>query len=175
MKFVHDRSTSLSLSAITVGALLGLAVDLGFTLLGSGLGLGAIEADPLGAVGSGTLVGLGIFTVTAMLVAFFVAGYVAARTSPALVKFDAVIHGLSAFSLASLVMVFMLGSSAALGVGGVLTRLGLSPVFVSLVAFSLLVVGAFASGLGAVVGLKGAMAAARKRVEPLTRIDDRAA
>jgi hypothetical protein len=172
---VNERPSSLSLNAVVVGALIGLIVDLGFTLLGTGLGLGNIEADPVDGIGAGTYALIGLFTAAAMAISFTAAGYVAARSSPATQRWDAAVHGLAAFALAALTMVFVIGSSAGLGVGGVLTRLGLGPVAVSFVALSLLVLGALASGLGSFLGLRGAYRAARRRGENVSRVEDLAA
>jgi hypothetical protein len=176
MNTLVKRPIFLNVGSIAVGAVIALLTDLGFTFLGSGLGLGGLQALPGEPVGPGVIVGVGLFTTTAMLVSAFIGGYVAGRTSPALYDWEAGLHGLASFGLAAVVMVFLFGSSAALGVGGVLARLGLGPSGVSFVALGLLFLGSLASTWGGLVGLRGALKAARSRGEgPALRKEDVAA
>lgn len=108
-------------SAITIGALVGLLVDISLTAFGAGVGLISIPWED-GAV-SGTaaiaslVVGLGLIGA----ISFAVGGYVAGRLAGGFSRWHSGLHGVAAFALAT-VFTVTAGSAIGFSLAGVLAE-----------------------------------------------------
>lgn len=106
----------VSWGAIFAGGMTATAVILLFGLLGSAIGFTSInpatEADPLGGMGTGTV----IWYVVSSLIALFVGGFVAARLAGFPARMTAILHGLTVWALATLLTAYI----AASAIGGVI-------------------------------------------------------
>lgn len=114
-------------SAVFAGVVVAVAVQVLLGILGTGIGASTI--DPLDR-GNGSPsasafgMGAGIWWAVSSLVALFIAGWIAGRLSWVTRTFDAVIHGLVAWALATIVAVYLLASTAGSVFSGAASVLG---------------------------------------------------
>lgn len=115
----------ISWGAVFAGVFLALAVQFLLNLLG--VGIGAAVLDPLGSDNpdAGTFsIGGGIWFVVSGLIASFAGGYVASRLSGRPSRSTGSYHGLTAWAVATIVVLYMLTTSVGTLVGGAFSGLG---------------------------------------------------
>jgi hypothetical protein len=109
----------ISWGAIFAGVVVALVVQMVFSLLGLGIGMGAInpmESNPLQGLGTGAL----IWWVASMLISLFVGGYVAGRLAGFPRNEEGILHGVLTWSVFTLFSFFLLTSA----VGGIFNVVG---------------------------------------------------
>jgi hypothetical protein len=101
----------ISWGAIIAGALIALAIQVMLLTLGAGVGLGMVS--PAQGEGAPETLGTGaaIWWVIATLIALFAGGWVAAHLAGVVAKMDGALHGLVAWSLATVLGLAMLGTT----------------------------------------------------------------
>jgi hypothetical protein len=106
-----------SWQGILAGVVLALAIHLMLSLLGAGIGAATVdprsEQNPAAGLGVGSAVWLGLTTIIAM----FVGGWVAARTSAAFRSGDGMLHGAVVWGATTLVALYFLTST----IGGLIS------------------------------------------------------
>ncbi|MEL6925476.1 MAG: hypothetical protein AAFO94_15615 [Bacteroidota bacterium] len=116
---VTNRISRISWGAIIAGGLTALAVALLLNLLGAGIGFATIdpmeEANPLNGLGTGSA----IWWIASNVIALFVGGMVAARTSGFPNSVDGGIHGFLAWGFYATVSFLLLSSTVSSIVSGV--------------------------------------------------------
>lgn len=112
--------------AVFAGAVIALALQLLLNLFGLGLGLGAVDPGaPDGGPTAGQLgVGAGIWFVLSGIIASFVGGVTAGRLSGKPRESTASWHGLVAWAVTTLGVVYLLSSAVGGIVGGALNTVG---------------------------------------------------
>lgn len=112
----------ISWGAVFAGVVVALVVQLILSLLGLGIGMGAIdpmqERNPFSGLGTGALV----WWVVSILISLFTGGVVAGRLAGLPKTTDSVLHGLLSFSLFTLIMFYLITTavgSVVSGVGGI--------------------------------------------------------
>ncbi len=129
--YTHKPEKSISWRAIFAGTLTVLTVLLILNLIGLSIGLGVIEptdqTDPLGGVGTGSV----IWWVLSNLIALFAGGFVAARAGVSFTDISGVLQGIMTWALYTLLSAWLLTtivggviSGVGSAVGGVLTTTG---------------------------------------------------
>ena len=109
--------TRISWGAIFAGAVMALASQLAFSLLGLGLGASAANPysdNPVGGLGFGAA----IWTLLSVLISLFTGGYVAGRLAGMPRQQDSMLHGLVTFGLTSLLGFYLLTSGLGSLIGG---------------------------------------------------------
>jgi Protein of unknown function (DUF2795) len=110
----------MSWGAVIAGAVVAAATMLLLSLLGVGLGAGALH---LGQTSVSELkgygLGAGIWTAVNLILSMLFGGYVAARLSGTHSHLDGELHGITVWALATLLATFLLGQLASLAVGSV--------------------------------------------------------
>ncbi len=108
----------LSWRAIVAGAVAGLAIHILLTLLGLGLGIGALDPitddNPVAKLGIGTAIA---WCVSA-LIALWCGGYVAGRFIPVNFKHTGCLHGFLVWSVATIAALLIASSTAGALIGG---------------------------------------------------------
>ena len=99
--------------AVFAGLLIGSAVQIILTMLGVAIGLGAA-----GDSAKGASIGAGIWAVVAALIAAWLGGRVAGMTSRSRERGDGAFHGLLAWALSTIVVVWLVSSGAGKLIGG---------------------------------------------------------
>lgn len=120
-KSTHETPVGrVSWPAIFAGTIIMLITLMLLSLLGVGIGLGAInpaeEANPMKGIGIGTL----IWWVLSNLVAVFAGAYVAAHLTNVNYKFSGVFHGILSWSLYALISFWAMSTA----VGGIISGTG---------------------------------------------------
>lgn len=109
---------TLSWRAIFAGVVAGLAVHLLLTLLGIGIGAGILDPvtdeNPIANFSTGAAVAWGV----SALIALFIGGWVAGRFVPAGYKRSGCLHGFLVWSVATIVMFGVVGSTTGAAIGG---------------------------------------------------------
>jgi hypothetical protein len=115
----------ISWAAIFGGVILVVAVQLLLSLLGAGIGLGAVDANAGNMPSAkGLGIGAGLWWVISSCIALGVGGYIAAWLAGVEIRFDGVLHGLVAWGFATLLTVWLLTSAIGSVVGGGFSTLG---------------------------------------------------
>ncbi|MBB4004937.1 hypothetical protein [Aurantimonas endophytica] len=115
----------ISWGAIAAGTLLALAIQFMLGLLGLGIGLSTI--DP---VGSGNLDASafasagGLWTVAVVLIGLFAGAFAAGRFAGQPEKTDAALHGAVTWAASTLLVIYLLTSSASVVLGGAFGAIG---------------------------------------------------
>jgi hypothetical protein len=146
----------VSWGAIIAGVVVALAIQVLLAMLGAGVGLATIEPAQQGDNPSATSMGIGaaIWWALSGIVAAFAGGWVAARLAGVPSREAGMLHGVATWAAATLVVLYLLSSTASSIVGG---------------AFN--VVGQTLSGVGGAAG--GAVSAAAGQIgNPLEAIQD---
>lgn len=143
--------TRISWSAVLAGTVVALAIHSALSILGLGIGLGAVDPHNHKHPIKGVPTMLLVWMFVAGLVSLFAGGWVSGRMSGTAV-FDSTVHGVITWSLATVVLAALAGTSAGYLIGGTFRLLGAG---VSAVGS---VVGGAANAAGHVAG--GAMSAA---------------
>ncbi|OAP36529.1 PhnA-like protein [Sinorhizobium glycinis] len=117
----------LSWAAIFAGVALALAVQLLLNLLGVGIGAAAFDVGGGDSPGPGTFsIASGIWFALSGIVSAFAGGYLASRLSGRLGTTTGAYHGLTSWAVTTLIVVYLLTTSAGALLGGALS--GLSSV-----------------------------------------------
>ena len=145
----------VSWGAILTGVVVALAVQVLLAMLGAGIGLATIEPTQQGDNPSATGMGIGaaIWWALSGIIAAFLGGWVASRLAGQPSREAGMLHGLAAWAVATLVVLYLVSSAAGSLIGG---------------AFN--VAGRTVSGVGSAAG--GAVSAAAEQVNPLEMIQD---
>ena len=113
-----DFMKRISWSAVFAGVLVAIVTQMLLTLLGLGIGLGAIdtveERNPMEGLGTGSA----IWYIVSSLIALFLGGWVAGRLASAPRLFDGVIHGVLTWCLVTLLTVYFLTTTIGNLIGG---------------------------------------------------------
>lgn len=119
---IHRR---VSWPALFAAVFVAIAVELLLSLLGVAVGLGAAAPEP-GASASirGLGIGAGIWWFVSTLIAFGIAGFVAAWLAGVTSRFDGVLHGFVTWAIASLVAVYLLTTALGGLLGGAFSLMG---------------------------------------------------
>jgi hypothetical protein len=108
--------STLRWSAILAGVAVGVALQLGLTLLGIATGLSSVDvSNAEGASTTAPLLWAGI----SMLISAFVGGYVAARSSGLKRTSDGLLHGATAWAVTTLLFAVLTASAAGNMLGGI--------------------------------------------------------
>lgn len=117
----HARPAELvriSWGSVFAGTLVGLAILAALTLLGISIGFGVVDpttdANPLSGVG----IGSAFWAVVIMIASLFIAGFVAARMSGQPNNITAMVHGLTVWSLVTIVIIWLAGTAVGGLIGG---------------------------------------------------------
>ena len=110
----------ISWSSVFAGVLIALIVQIAMNILGLSIGAAILDPDaPRNALGptfsTGAVVWIGVST----MISLFLGGYVAARMSSNINRFDGMLHGLLVWALATLAGFFMLWGTASSILSGV--------------------------------------------------------
>lgn len=115
----------ISWGAIIAGAILALVLQVMFGLLGLGIGLATVDPETAGGPSARALTsGAGIYAALTILIATFAGGYTAARMAGSYARRDAVLHGIIAWAVATLVAVYLVASGASAVVTGTFGAVG---------------------------------------------------
>ena len=107
----------ISWAAIFGGVILAVTVLLVLSLLGSGIGLSQVNVNAGTTPSAGSLgVGAGIWWIVSSCIALAFGGYVAAWLAGIEHRFDGVLHGLIAWGISMLLILYLLSSA----IGGIL-------------------------------------------------------
>jgi len=114
----------VSWGAIFAGVVVVIALQLLFSVLGIGIGAGAVDPvadpDPMSGLGFGA----GIWFVITALISLFVGGWVAARLAGLKRKTESTLHGLVTWGLATVLGFWMVTTAAGTLLGGAANILG---------------------------------------------------
>jgi polyhydroxyalkanoate synthesis regulator phasin len=128
---VHDRPDRvvrrISPWAVLAGALVGVVVMFLLGLLGLGIGLATIDPAAGGSdtPGLGTLgTGTAIWGIITFLIALFAAGWVAGRLAGDPQKLDGLLHGVVAWALTTLIVMWLMTTTVSSVIGGALSVVG---------------------------------------------------
>lgn len=105
----------INLSAIFIGAVVALVVDMAFMLLGSAVGFAAIPFSS--GLSTGAVLGASVYAVVTAIASFFIGGYVTTRCCGIRQRWDAAFHGVASFCLATVVVSLFMGSALASTMG----------------------------------------------------------
>lgn len=114
----------VSWGALFAGVVVALVVELVFTLLGLGIGLGSIkpasEAQPFSGIGIGAAIWLGLTT----LIALFIGGWVTAKLAGSVRGLNGVLHSIVMWGLVSLLSFYLMTTAIGALVGGAASVIG---------------------------------------------------
>jgi len=115
----------ISWGAVFAGVAIMLAIQIALALLGAGIGLGTMDPIARETPDAGTMgTGAAIFWALSMLISVFFGGWVAGRLAGIPNNFDGFIHGLLAWSVGTLLTVYLLTSSVGSLIGGAFGMVG---------------------------------------------------
>jgi hypothetical protein len=121
-----DFFKRVSWGAIFAGSLVAIVVDIMLSLLGIGIGLGIINPatgdSPMGAIGIGTGIWMGI----SALIALFAGAWVAGRLAGIPRKSIGAIHGIVVWGVAALFSFFVMTTAVGSLIGGITGAVGKS-------------------------------------------------
>lgn len=109
----------ISWGAVFAGVVLALVVQLLLNMLGAGIGLStvdAVEGDTPSAAAFG--ISAGIWWLVSSLIALFIGGWIAGHLAGIPRNSDGIIHGLLAWGLSTLLLLYILASAVGSAVGG---------------------------------------------------------
>jgi hypothetical protein len=116
----------VSWGAIIAGVVIALAIQVLLAMLGAGVGLATIEPAQQGDNPSATSMGIGaaIWWALSGIVAAFAGGWVAARLAGVPSQEAGMLHGVATWAAATLVVLYLLSSTASSIVGGAFNVVG---------------------------------------------------
>jgi hypothetical protein len=113
---VHRR---ISWAAVFGGVILVVAIQLLFSLLGAGIGLGTININAGSSPDADTFgITAGLWWIITSCIAVGVGGFVAAWLAGVEIRFDGVLHGLVTWGIATLLTLWLLTSAIGSIIGG---------------------------------------------------------
>lgn len=116
----------MSWSAVFAGVVVVLVVQLGLSLLGLGIGLTAVDPLEQGGTPGTTTFGIAtaIWWMVTTLIAVGAGGWVAGRLAGMPRRMDAMLHGLITFGFATLLLFYLVTTTAGSMIGGALSATG---------------------------------------------------
>jgi hypothetical protein len=112
----------VSWGAVFAGATIGLVMQIILNMVGVGIGLSTVDVAAGDTPSAGSLsVGAGIWWVISGIVAAAVGGYIAGRLSGKASQSTTAYHGLIAWAVSTLIVVYLLSSTASGLIGGALS------------------------------------------------------
>ena len=115
----------ISWAAIFGGVAIVVVVQLLFSLLGAGVGLGTVDTNAGSTPTASSLgIGAGLWWLISSCVALAFGSYVAAWLAGVEIRFDGVLHGLVTWGIATLLMMWLLTSAIGGIIGGGFSALG---------------------------------------------------
>ena len=109
----------ISWAAVFAGVLIAIVIQLTLSLLGLGIGLSTIdpkvEENPIAGLGTGTAIWYGLSS----LLSLFAGGWIAGRLARTPKLFDGIIHGILAWALITIVMLYFLTTTLGSIFGGI--------------------------------------------------------
>jgi hypothetical protein len=119
---IHRR---ISWAAVVGGVVLAVVLQLLFSLLGAGIGLGTVDSNAGSTPMTSTLgIGAGLWWILSSCIAVRVGGFVAAWFAGVEIRFDGILHGLVTWGIATLLTFWLLTSAIGGIVGGGFSALG---------------------------------------------------
>jgi ElaB/YqjD/DUF883 family membrane-anchored ribosome-binding protein len=112
--------TRISWGAIFAGTIVALVVQLLFTMLGFAIGLTVIEPLTGQSPWQGIGIGAGIWWVISALISLFLGGWTAGRLAGLPLRQDAVLHGIVAWGLITLITLYLVITGVGAVIGGAL-------------------------------------------------------
>jgi polyhydroxyalkanoate synthesis regulator phasin len=113
--------------SVLAGAVVGVVVLFLLGLLGLSIGLATIDPAPGadGTPGAGALgIGTAIWSIISFLLALFAAGWIAGRLAGSPKKLDGLLHGVVAWALTTLVVMWLMTTTVSSLIGGAFSLLG---------------------------------------------------
>jgi hypothetical protein len=115
----------ISWAAIFGGVILVVVVQLLFSMLGAGIGLGTVNTNSGTTPDAGSFgIGAGVWWVVSIIVALAFGGYASAWLAGIEMRWDGVLHGLITWGIATLLTLYFLTSAVGGLIGGGLSALG---------------------------------------------------
>ena len=115
----------ISWAAVFAGMVLIVVIQLMLSLLGAGIGLSTVNVNAGSTPDASNFgIGAGLWWVVSSCIALFLGGYVAAWLAGVEIRFDGFLHGIIAWSLASILTIYLLSSAVGSLVGGGFSALG---------------------------------------------------
>ena len=115
----HHTHFRVSWSALFGGVVLALAIQLVLSLLGAGIGLSTVNVAASSTPSATSFgFGAGLWWVISSCIALFAGGYAAAWLAGSELRFDAMMHGLVTWGIATLLTVYLLTSAIGGIIGG---------------------------------------------------------
>jgi polyhydroxyalkanoate synthesis regulator phasin len=115
----------MSWGAVLAGAVVALSVQLLLTLLGLGIGLATVDPAAGGTPDAATFgIATGVFYAIVTLLSLFFGGWVAGRLAGMPVRTDGLLHGLVTWSVAMLVLLYVVTTSVGAILSGTLGMVG---------------------------------------------------
>lgn len=109
----------VSWGAIFAGVVVGLVVQILLSMLGVGIGIATLDPGTTNNPGVATFsIMSGLWYVLSALIAAFVGGYIAARMSGKTAATSGALHGLTAWAVSTLLVIYLLTSTVGAVVGG---------------------------------------------------------
>ena len=119
---IHRR---ISWAAIFGGVILIVIVQLLLSTLGAGIGLGTVNVNAGSTPDASTFgLGAGVWWVISSCLALLAGGYVAAWFAGVEIRFDGILHGLVAWGLATILLLYLLTSAVGGIIGGGFSAMG---------------------------------------------------
>jgi hypothetical protein len=112
--------TRISWGAIVAGTIMALVAQLLFILLGLAIGLTVIEPQTGQSPWQGIGIGAGIWWVISALISLFLAGWTAGRLAGMPLRLDAILHGILAWGLITLITLYLVITGVGAVIGGAL-------------------------------------------------------
>jgi hypothetical protein len=115
----------ISWAGIFGGVILAVTIEILFSLLGTGVGLGTINTNAGSSPDATTFgIGAGLWWIISNCIALAIGGFAAAWLAGIEIRFDGVLHGLVTWGIATLVTVWLLTSALGSIIGGSFSALG---------------------------------------------------
>jgi hypothetical protein len=116
----------MSWSAVFAGVVVVLIVQLALSLLGMGIGMTTVDPQQQGGMPGATTFGIGaaIWWMVTTLIAVGAGGWVAGRLAGMPRRIDGLLHGLITFGFATLLLFYLVTSTAASLIGGTFSAAG---------------------------------------------------
>ena len=116
----------MSWSAVFAGVVVVLIIQLALSLLGMGIGMTTVDPQQQGGIPGATTFGIGaaIWWIVTTLIAVGAGGWVAGRLAGMPRRIDGLLHGLITFGFATLLLFYLVTSTAATLIGGTFSTAG---------------------------------------------------
>jgi hypothetical protein len=115
----------ISWAGIFGGVILAVTIEILFSLLGTGVGLGTLNTNAGSSPDATTFgIGAGLWWIISNCIALAIGGFAAAWLAGIEIRFDGVLHGLVTWGIATLVTVWLLTSALGSIIGGSFSALG---------------------------------------------------